>query len=531
MSLSSSAFLLFLVITVAVYYLVPKKTQWVVLLAASYFYYLSNGYKIVAFLLMTTATTYAGGLFLGHLNSKKKIQFQKFGKEVTAEQKKAIADRYTRNKKLIIAAVLLFNFGILAAIKYYNFVAENINLLLGLFSHFSFPKMTWLLPLGLSFYIFQSTGYVIDAYRGKYPPEKNFFKFALFVSFFPQIIQGPISRFDQLAHQLYESHTFSFDRLKYGIQLMMWGFFKKLIVADRTAVIVDNVFSHYQNYPGSIVAVGVFMYCIQIYCDFSGGIDIIRGIAQILGIDMIENFQRPYFATSLSDFWRRWHISLGAWMRDYLFYPLSLSKPFIKLGKLSRKKIKGNLGKILPVSVVTFIVFFTIGIWHGASWKYIAFGIWNGGIITFSLICAPIYEKILAKLHINPHRLYWRLFQILRTTVLVFIGRYFTRGENLMTALRMLKRTLLHFDAGALWSRTVLNLGLSAFDLLVVLVCGLVILGAGLLKEKGMSIRKTLEQKSMVTQWIVVFAGLMLIVLLGIYREGYIASEFIYKQF
>lgn len=531
MSLSSASFLLFLVITVAVYYLVPKKMQWIVLLAASYFYYLSYGYKIVVFLLMTTATTYAGGLLLGRLNQEKKARFQKFGKEVTSEEKKAIADRYTRNKKLIIAAVLLFNFGILAAIKYYNFTAENINLLLGLFSHFSFPKMTWLLPLGLSFYIFQSTGYVIDVYRGKYQPERNPFKFALFVSFFPQIIQGPISRFDQLAHQLYEAHVFSFDRLKYGIQLMMWGFFKKLIVADRTAVIVDNVFSHYQNYSGSIIAVGVFMYCIQIYCDFSGGIDIIRGIAQILGIDMIENFQRPYFATSLSDFWRRWHISLGAWMRDYLFYPLSLSKPFIKLGKFTRKRLSGNMGKILPVSAVTFIVFFTIGIWHGASWKYIAFGIWNGAIITFSLINAPVYEKILAKLHIDPTSLYWRIFQILRTTVLVFIGRYFTRGETLMTALRMIKRTVLHFDVRVLLSRTVLNLSLSAFNLFVVLICGLVILGVGFMKEKGINIRKTLEQKNMFLQWVVLLAGLMLILLLGIYREGYIASEFIYKQF
>ncbi len=530
MSLSSASFLLFLVSTVVIYYVVPKRIQWVVLLVSSYIYYLSYGYKIVGFLLTTTLTTYLGGLLLGNLNARKKVQFQQFGKEVTSEEKKSIADKYTKNKKLVAAFILLINFGILAAIKYYNFTAENINVLLHFFSAASLPKMNWLLPVGLSFYIFQSTGYVIDVYRAKYEPERNFFKFALFVSFFPQIIQGPISRFDQLAHQLYKAHAFSFDRLKYGIQLMMWGFFKKLVVADRTAVIVNNVFGNYQKYSGSEIAFGVFMYCIQIYCDFSGGIDIIRGVAQILGIDMIENFQRPYFATSLSDFWRRWHISLGAWMRDYLFYPLSLSKPFGKLGKYARKKFKGNLGKILPVSLVTFIVFFTIGIWHGASWKYIAFGIWNGGIITFSVINAQNYEKILRKLHINSESLYWKLFQILRTTALVFIGRYFTRGDNLMTALRMMKRTIFHFDLRALPGK-VFSLGLSPYDLSIVLVCGLIILGAGFMKERGIHIRKTLEQKNLLIQWIVLLAGLMAIVFLGIYREGYIASEFIYKQY
>ncbi len=530
MSLSSASFLIFLVSTVAIYYLVPKKLQWMVLLAASYFYYLSYGVKIVGFLLTTTFTTYMGGLLLGELNNRRKNGMQQLGREASSDEKKAVSSKFNRNKKWVVAGILLINFGILAAIKYYNFAAENANVLLGLFTDSSFPKVNWLLPVGLSFYTFQSVGYVIDVYRAKYPPERNFFKFALFVSFFPQIIQGPISRFDQLAHQLYQSHSFSFDRLKYGIQLMMWGFFKKLVVADRTAVIVNNVFGNYQKYSGAEIAFGVFMYCIQIYCDFSGGIDIIRGIAQILGIDMIENFQRPYFATSLSDFWRRWHISLGAWMRDYLFYPLSLSKPFGKLGKYARKKLKGNLGKILPVSLVTFIVFFTIGIWHGASWKYIAFGIWNGGIITFSVINAPFYEKVLKRLNINPGSTWWKLFQILRTTVLVFIGRYFTRGEDLMTSLRMLKRTVLHFDIRSL-TGNILSLGLGAFDLLVILVCCMLILGIGYLKEKGVHIRKNLEERSMPVQWLVLLAGLAVIAFLGIYREGYIASEFIYKQF
>lgn len=203
------------------------------------------------------------------------------------------------------------------------------------------------------------------------------------------MVQGPISRFGDLGPQLLAGRSLDFGNLKYGIQLMLWGYFKKLVIADRAAVLVSSVLDHPWDHSGSILAVGVLFYCIQLYGDFSGGIDITRGVAKLFGIDLAENFRRPLYATSLTDFWRRWHITLGTWMRDYLFYPLSLSKPFGKLGKLTRRHIKGKLGKILPTSLATFLVYLVIGIWHGANWRYIAFGFWNGGIITLSLLLSP----------------------------------------------------------------------------------------------------------------------------------------------
>ncbi len=492
MTLTSIYFFCFVILTLFAYFTVPKRHQWIVLLIASYIFYAFSGIKHIAFLLFVTIVTFFTGIFLERAKGKKQ-------------------------KKRILRITLVILFGMLLFLKYYDF--------------FALIKVNIILPLGISFYIFQSVGYVIDVYRGKYDPEHNIFKYALFVSFFPQIIQGPISQYDQLAHQLYDTHDLDFDELKYGLQLMLWGYFKKLIIADRAAVIVNTVFDNYANYPGSISAVAVFFYCIQIYCDFSGGIDIIRGIAQTMGIDMIENFKRPYYATSLADFWRRWHISLGNWMKKYLFYPLSLSKPFLNMGKKTRKIFKGRLGKMLPTSIATFIVFFCIGIWHGSSLKYIAFGFWNGGIIFLSLLLEPFFNRMLEKCHINPDSFWWRIFRILRTTFLVFIGRYFTRGATCMTALRMLKHTFCRFGATAIVDGTVLSLGLDKIDFVLIFLGGLVVLVLGYFQETGVEIRKALEKKSGIVQWLVLMAGLIVLVYFGIYREGYISSEFIYQQF
>ncbi|NLM45774.1 MAG: MBOAT family protein, partial [Firmicutes bacterium] len=412
MQVTTFAFLFFVTLTLLVYFTVPKKYQWVVLLLASYFYYAAADGKLVVFLVFTTAVAYVAGLLLAAAKDKKK-------------------------RKSVLAAALFLVFGLLAFLKYYNFTARGLNVLLAKLAVFSLPQFKILLPLGISFYIFQAAGYVIDLYRGKYQPERNPAKFALFVAFFPQIIQGPISRYDQLAPQLYGGHELDYDQLKYGIQLMLWGYCKKVIVADRAAVLVNTVIDNYRQYPGSIIALAVCFYCLQIYCDFSGGIDVVRGIAQTMGINLPQNFRRPYFAASLADFWRRWHISLGEWMKEYLFYPLSLSKPFLRLGKKTRRLIKGKAGKIIPTSLASFIVFFTIGIWHGANLKYIAFGLYNGVIISASIIITPYFTRLLEKARINPEGRPWLVVRVIGTNLLVFLGRYFTRGASLKAALAM----------------------------------------------------------------------------------------------
>lgn len=515
MSFISVHFIAFLLAAVLLYYVVPKRAQWVVLLAASYVFYLSGGIKIVFFLLLTTVTTYGAGLILGRLN--KRLQ------QLSPERKKTVGRKIARWKKATILAALLINFGQLYILKYWGNTVEAVG---DLFSqNITMPDL--LLPLGISFYIFQSVGYVIDCYRDQYEPEKNPAKFALFVSFFPQMIQGPISRFDQLAGQLTAQRHFDADNLKYGIQLMLWGYFKKMVIADRAAVLVETVVGNYTSYSGSIILLAMLFYCFELYGDFSGGIDITRGAAKMFGIDMIDNFRRPVFAVSLADYWRRWHISLGQWMRDYLFYPLSLSK----MGSKIRQKVGGKLGRLLPTAIATFVVYFVIGIWHGSDFRFVALGLWNATIITISLFLAKPFARARKKLHIAEENRLWHLFQIVRTWLLVLVQRYITRAPWFTATLAMLWATVTRFQAHFLWDGTVLTLGLTALDLIIVLVAMCVLLFVEYHQEKGIRIRAWLETRHWLLQWAVLMLALLAILLFGILRGSYISSEFIYQQF
>ncbi len=514
MSFTSGTFLVFVLAALAAYYLTPKRYQWIILLIASYGFYLTGGVGAMGYLLFTTLTTWLAGRVLGALSDRRKA---------LPKEDKVRQERIKRRKKWVVLAILLANFGLLYAVKYLDFTADLL--------HLPRPGFELLLPLGLSFYMFQSVGYVIDCYRGKYPPEKNLAKFALFVSFFPQMVQGPISRFGDLAPQLTAGKGFDADQVKYGIQLAMWGYFKKLVISDRAGVIVATVFGNYTQYRGAMIFAAVLFYCIQLYCDFSGGIDITRGVAQMFGIHLAENFRRPLFATSLADYWRRWHITLGQWMRDYVFYPMSLSKPLARLGKWTRRHIKGKLGKIIPTSIATFTVYFFIGIWHGAELRYFLFGFWNGGIITASLLLEGWFQRWREGLRIKTDSLPWKLFQMARTWALVFLGRYLTRAGSVSSALWMMKMTVLDPEVAALWDGRMLALGLNGWDMAVVFLGVAVVLAVELYQERGGHIRIALERRHWAVQWLAILIPLAVIVVLGAMGGDYIAPGFIYQQY
>lgn len=516
MAFTSWTFAVFVLAAAAVYYLVPKAAQWMVLLAASFGFYLAGGRNTIWYLLFTIFTTYAAGLLLGRMNQRR-----------AALAKGAEQDSLRRKKKLVVFLAVLANFGMLVLTKYGGLLASRLGPALG----GGLLTVEPVLPLGLSFFIFQSIGYVVDCCRGKYPPERSLAKFALFVSFFPQMVQGPISRFDSLGPQLTARRSFDADKVKYGIQLVMWGYFKKLVISDRAGVIADTVFGGYTQYHGTLLAAGVFFYCIQLYCDFSGGIDIARGVAQVFGIELAENFRRPLFATSLADYWRRWHITLGQWMRDYVFFPLSLSRPFVRLGRWSRRHIGGKTGKIVATSAATFIVYFLIGLWHGTSLRYVAFGLWNGCVITLSLLLEGRFQQLREKFGIRTQGLPWRVFQMCRTALLVFFGRYLTRAPRLLAALWMLWWTVADPEPAALWDGRMLALGLGLGDIMVILLGMAVVLAVELYQERGGHVRSWLEQRHWLVQWGAIMAPLLAILLLGIMRGGYIPPAFIYQQF
>ena len=363
----------------ALYYVCPLRLRWVLLLLLSYGFYLTCGLSALPFIALTTLTTWAGALVIARVGESGKAYLRAHKAELTAEAKKAQKARTRSRQRVWFFAVLLLNFGVLAVLKYLNPVmAWGASLLGG-----SAPSLGLVLPLGISFYTFQSMGYLIDVYNGKYAPEKNPAKFALFVSFFPQLIQGPIARFDQLESQLVTPHRFDLDGIERGLLLMLWGWFKKKVIADRALSLVEAVFGNQNAYGGAVIVVGVLFYSLQQYADFSGGIDLVTGIAQLFGIQLAPNFKRPYFSVSLGDFWRRWHISLGSWFRDYVYIPLGGSR--VRLGRW-----------VLNLLVVWGLT----GLWHGAAWTFVLWGLY---FAVFLLLEKLFLGRLLRRLPVLRH--------------------------------------------------------------------------------------------------------------------------------
>lgn len=534
MSLTSYKFLFFTLIVLLVYYLMPKKYRWTALLCASMGYYLIICYKYIGFILITIVSTFFGGKWLYSVMEKSKATLKENKGVWSSDEKKAYKEKTKKKKYGIVALILVFNFGILAFLKYFNFFADVVVDFFGLFGlHLKDVELGLILPLGISFYTFQSMGYIIDIYRSQVKPEKNIAKYALFVSFFPQIIQGPISFYSDLSPQLYNGNDFDFANLKRGAELVLWGFFKKLIIADRLLQSFNAIIDAQADFSGTYMLVAVLIYAIQLYTDFSGGIDITRGIAEMFGIHLAENFKRPYFAKSISDYWRRWHITLGAWLRNYLFYPIAMSKAFQKFGKFSKAKFGKHIGKVLPTSIASLITFLVVGIWHGANGKYVAFGIWNGVIIMISTLLEGTFQKWMEKLKISAKNVFFIAFQLIRTLFIVLVGYYFDIAENFSNAMNMMFRSVSDFHISDLLAPEFLsNIKISEADIIVLGLTLTILFIASLIQERtGKDIRDSLNKKPFILQCIVLLAGVALVLLMGVYGPGNDPADFVYMQF
>ena len=554
MTFTSFPFLVFVAVVVVAYYAFPKKARWVVLLVGSYAFYLISSADTLVFLLATTVVTFFAGLFLGKVNDETKLYIEEHKAELDRSAKKELKAKAKKRKRGVVAVALIIDFGILAVLKYFSVYLAALSDVIG----FTFEAGI-LIPLGISFYTFQSAAYIIDLYREKYAPDTNIAKFALFTSFFPQIIQGPIPRYDHLAHQLYEGHSFKYRTLCHGAQLMLWGFFKTLVIADRCSILVNQVFDNYCDYSGWAVAVALVFYSIVIYADFSGGVDIARGVARLMGIDMPHNFRRPYFADSLSEFWRRWHMSLSFWTRDYIFFPISLSKFFGKLGKNLRGILGDRVGKLFPVIVAQMATFTIIGLWHGADLKYVAYGWYNGFIIIGALLLEPYFEKWAQKLHVNIKSTGWRVFRIIRTFLIVSIGRAFPRAASAGVAFSMLG-SLFAVTSVEPFRATVSSFGLGMGDYVVIALACIVWFIVSFIAEReenrakaahadkkkgivsgraqgegdaetGAEVRNLIDKLSLPVRWALYLGLFLAVLLLGVYGPGYSASTFIYRGF
>lgn len=521
MQFASVSFVLFAALLLIVYYLVPKKVQWITLLVASYVFYLWAGIEYLGFILFTTLSTYAATRLMDKNLSVQEEYLAANKATLSRDERKEYKAKVKAKNRLWMILCLVLNFAILFVCK--GCLAEPFRTLaqggpLGF--------LTLALPLGISFYMFQSLGYVIDVYRGGVKTEKNIFRLALFVSFFPQLVQGPISKFATVAPQLYAPHTFDAKEVSFGLQRVLWGFFKKLVIADRIAVAVIELKG--DEYTGISFLMLTIFYAVQIYGDFTGGIDITIGLAQTLGIKLPENFIRPYFSKNIAEYWRRWHITLSVWMKDYIFYPLSVCKPMLNLSKSARQKF-GNFGKRIPVYVASIITWFCTGIWHGITPNFVLWGMLNCFFIVLSEECAPLYEKFHNRFHLKDKKWYGG-FEMLRMFFLMNliricdlfpnVGQYFSRMGSLFT----------EFNFHILWDGTLMQLGLTAVDYFILLGGIILMFSVSLYQEKRGSVRELLQAHTAI-RYVVLFALLLVVLLMGSYGIGYNASNFIYNQF
>lgn len=534
MSLISIPFAIFVLAAATTYYLFPQKYRWTVLLTASCIYYLIICNQYVLYMLITTVSTWLGACRIESRYQEQAAVLKAHKGEWSREQRKTYKAKITHRCRSVMLAVLFLNFGILGILKYSGFAAELLTSAAeALGAHIQFPQPHFLLPLGISFYTFQAMGYLIDVYQEKTNAERNLAKFALFVSFFPQIIQGPIAIYDDLAPQLYEPHTFSFRNLKNAAALILWGMFKKMVIADRAAVVIHLITENPDSFSGTFILAAALLYALQLYTDFSGGIDIVRGIGELFGITMADNFQRPYFSCSLTEYWHRWHITLGNWVRTYVFYPLSISRKFLDMGRWMQKHWGKHLGKVIPTSLASLITFLIIGIWHGANGKYVAFGLWNGLVIMLLEICRPLNEKIGNALHVNREGKLYHTAAVLWTFFLVLIGYYFDIARNFKDAMHMLLRSATDLHLSDIHNLSCLKpAGLDRYDYLVILAGAAIIFIVSVVQERSnQKIRDMLWQKSQVFQWIVFLGGMIIVMIFGYYGPHMTPTDFVYMQF
>lgn len=520
MSFISVPFLLFFGALSLAYYLLPRRWQWGVLLVGSAIFYLAADLRYWVFLGVCTASGY---LTVCRMDDRlRKLNAYLAENTLTREEKKTARGRVKGKNRVTLTACLVLNFAMLFLCKALLLpsvgrAAEGTAL--------SFLSLG--LPLGMSFYLFQTTGYCIDVYRDKAKAQRNFLKFALFTTYFPYLIQGPINSYGKLEGQLYAPHDFDGKQWSFGIQRMLWGYFKKLVIADRIAPLVASLRAPELGGMGFFLL--TLSYAVQIYGDFTGGIDMTIGMSESLGIRLPENFLRPYFSKNIAEYWRRWHISLGEWMKDYIFYPISVSAPMLRLSKSARTRF-GNFGKRLPVYVASLATWFVTGIWHGLTPNFILWGMLNCLFIVGSEECAPLYARFHNRFHLKEKGWYGG-FEILRMFLLMnfiracdlfpHVGSYFAGFGRMFTSPNFAMLT----------NGTLLTLGLTGLDY-GILGCGIALLFAvSLYQEKKGSVREALWRGNPWLRYGLFFLLLLAVLLMGKYGTGYNAGSFIYNQF
>ena len=498
MLFNSIDFLIFLPIVLVIYYIIPMKYKHIWLLISSYYFYMCWNAKYVLLIFVSTVITYLSGILIDKV-----------------EKTWPDVNDIGKYKKLILALSFVSNLGILFYFKYINFTLDIVTRVLSKMNiSMNVPVFDVILPVGISFYTFQALSYSVDVYRGEVAPEHDFFRYALFVSFFPQLVAGPIERSKNLLTQLREPRKFDFGYAFDGILLMLWGFFLKIVLADRIAIFVDTVYGDCEHYQGIYLIVATVLFAVQIYCDFSGYSSIAMGTAKLLGIELMDNFNAPYISTSVADFWRRWHISLTSWFKDYLYIPLGGSK-------------KGILRKYLN----KMIVFMLSGLWHGAQLTFVVWGAINGLYQVIGEILIPIREKVSDALGVNRDSEGFCVLRAIVTFTMIDFSWIFFRADSLGRAVYIIKSIFNAENIWTLFDGSLYNCGLDDKNFRLMVIAVMILLIADILKRKGIRVREIILRQDGYIKCLVVSLSILMIMVFGKYGPAYNAVNFIYFQF
>ncbi len=515
MTITSINFFVFLILTTSVYYLCPKKVRWVSLLAFTAAFFLLNSAKVFYYTLFGTAVAYWGGRLMEETCK-------------TERQKRTVL---ILSISLIVATLFL--------LKYVNVIPNSLNAFGRLFHlNLQVREINLLAPIGISYYSLTLWAYLVDVYRTTAQAERNYCKLLLFACYYPCLVSGPILRYPEMREQLFVPRSLQWENVFRGFHRIVYGLLKKMFLADTLAVNVRLIFFNPDKYSGPLLLFGVAMYAMQIYCDFSGCMDIVLGASQLYGVKLPENFNSPFFSRTLSEFWRRWHITLGLWGKDYILYPLLKSARFQRLGSWAKKRFGKKLGKKLPLILAIWVLWAIIGFWHGATWKYFfAAGMLPWVYFSLSELCSDLLKKATEKLHLKTDTFSFHLLQSGRTLLLMLIIWLITLAPTLSQGSGILAR-LFDFPSSAAFSqvaRAVTYCSLtrrSAFLKLLCLMASLLgVTVVDTLNYKGVPVAERFDHQSLWFRYLILFAMIGTIICFGAYGPGFHPGEFIYGGF
>lgn len=522
LSYNSALFPLFLLVFLCIYFLLrtPRaRRNWI--LAGSLVFYVWSGVWALVIVLATAVIAY------GTARKIESIYAGFDGRGLTAKEEKKAFSSYEKSARKWIALAFIWILGLWIAVKAGKLV--GLNTVTGLSSVLSGAGI--IVPLGISYYTLCMVAYVLDVYWQKTKAEHNFISFCAAVTYFPYIVQGPFCRYQNIMEQMEHLPGPEYTRICHGMQLMIWGYIKKLVIADRLALFTGTIYADPGPYAGVEIALAVVFGAVQIYADFSGCMDIVRGISSAIGIELPLNFSQPFFARSAAEFWRRWHITLGEWTKEYIYLPIAMNAKFMKKGRAVKKAHGKVAGTAFSAFLPLFAVWLFTGLWHGTGWDYLCWGMYWFVLLFMSRITEDFWPAVCKKLHIDTTRPYHKVWQMVRTFLLFAIGRTWTETGSLSGFVLLWKSFFASSQIWNLLNGTIFTYGMDSLDFIVVIIGMAIMLTVDILHEKGIAIRERISRQPIVLRWIIYYAAILVVFVMGIYGSGYDAAAFVYAGF